>query len=210
MYIKNKYIYQNYKCINNYIIIIRLYFYLFLYQKYESNSFLDFIKDESVKLKVKINNFNKELYEVEKQILDIKNFIKEKKDIINNIKKKLTKINNELNDNSDIIKKINESLNKLKEQDLNELKYNIPLLLKKEEKLISVIFIYFDENIHYSIICKNTDQFSKIESLLYDKYPEYKKLKNSFILNGKEIDRQKSLEDNTIKNCDIITLKINE
>ena len=123
----------------------------------------------------------------------------------------ITKINNELNNKSSYnIKLITDKLNKLKENNLNELKYNIPLLLKKEEKLISVIFNSFDENIHYSIICKNTDQFSKIESLLYDKYPEYKDLKNSFIINGKEIKKSKSLEDNKIKNSDIITLMLNK
>ena len=122
----------------------------------------------------------------------------------------ITKINNELNNKSYNIKLITDKLNKLKENNLNELKYNIPLLLKKEEKLISVIFNSFDENIHYSIICKNTDKFSKIESLLYDKYPEYKKLNNSFIINGKEINKSKSLEDNKIKNSDIITLKLNK
>ena len=65
---------------------------------------------------------------------------------------------------------------------------------------MSVIFISFDENIHYSIIYNNTDKFSNIEVLLYDKYPEYKKLKNSFIINGKEINISKSLENNNIKN----------
>ena len=99
-------------------------------------------------------------------------------------------------------------MNKLKEKKLKELK--IPLFIKEKEKLMSLIFISFDENIHYSIICKNTDKFSAIESLLYDKYPDYKKLEKSFIIDGKEIDTTKSLEDNNIKNSDIITLIINK
>ena len=99
-------------------------------------------------------------------------------------------------------------MNKLKKKKLEEL--NIPLLLNKEEKLISLIFISFDENIHYSIICKNTDIFSNILTLLYDKYPEYKNLKISFIINGKEINISKSIEDNKIKNSDIIKLKLNK
>ena len=130
--------------------------------------------------------------------------------LIKDIKMEITKINDELNNKSYTIKLITDKLNKLKENNLNELKYNIPLLLKKEEKLISIIFNSFDENIHYSIICKNTDKFSKIESLLYDKYPEYKDLKNNFIINGKEINVFESLEDNKIKNTDIITLKLNK
>ena len=157
-------------------------------------------------LKIKIFYYN----EIEKQIIDIDNYIKEKKLIIKQIKIEITKLISELNNKSYNIKIITDLLNKLKEQKLSELKNNIPLLLKKEEKLISLIFISFDENIHYSIICKNTDQFSKIESLLYDKYPEYKKLKKHFIMNGKESKKSKSLEDNEIKNSDIITLKLNK
>ena len=158
----------------------------------------------------KINNLKKKLNEIEKKIIDIENYIKEKKIIIDNIKMEITKVNKELNNYSYNIIEINYLLNnlELKEKKLNGLEINIPLLLKPDEKLLSLIFISFDENIHYSIICKNTDIFSKIESLLYDKYPEYKKLDKSFIVNGKEININESLKNNKIKNSDIITLKL--
>ena len=96
------------------------------------------------------------------------------------------------------------------ENKINEIKLNIPLLLQSDEKLISLIFISSDENIHYSLICKNTDNFSEIQSLLYNKYPEYKNLNNSFILNGNKIDETKDLNYNNIQDSDIITLKINK
>ena len=64
-----------------------------------------------------------------------------------------------------------------------------------------------DENILYSIICKNTDNFKEIEKKFYKKYPEYKNTKNCFTLNGKEIDKTKNLDENKIKNSDIITIK---
>ena len=95
-----------------------------------------------------------------------------------------------------------------------KIKWNIDTIffiipsIEKEQKLISIIFNSFDENIHYSIICKKTDRFSKIESLLYDKYPEYKKLKKIYTRNGKEININKSLKDNNISNNDIIKIKI--
>ena len=82
--------------------------------------------------------------------------------------------------------------------DINEeeLKLNIPILLERNEQLISVIFNSFDHNIHYSVICKITDSFAKIESLLYEKYPEYRKYQKIFISNGKRVFRFGNLEMN--------------
>ena len=116
-----------------------------------------------------------------------------------------------MNNHSYNIKEIEEFINrfKLNENKISELKLNISLLLEKDEKNISIIFISSDQNIHYSIICKNTESFSKIKSLLYDKYPEYKITNNYFILNGNKIDENKNLKENNIKNSDIIMLKIN-
>ena len=91
---------------------------------------------------------------------------------------------------------------------INDIRINIPLSLKPNEKLMPVIFHSYDESIHYSVICKNNDEFSKIESLLYDKYPEYKNINKDFIINGKKIDINKNLEDNNIRDSDIITLNI--
>ena len=96
---------------------------------------------------------------------------------------------------------------KLKENKINEIKSTIPIEIKLNEKIISVIFNSFDEDIYYSIICKNTDNFKEIEKKFYEKYPEYKNTKNYFIVNGKEIDKTKNLDENKIKNSDIITIK---
>ena len=63
---------------------------------------------------------------------------------------------------------------------------------------------------YYSIICKNTDTFSKIEKLLYDEYPGYKNLENNFFVNGNKINRYETLEENKIYNSDIITLNQNQ
>ena len=73
--------------------------------------------------------------------------------------------------------------------------------------MMSVIFISFDENIHYSLICKNDDIFSDIEQKFYDQYPEYKNTENDFIIKGKKVDRSKTFNDNRIKNSDIIIFK---
>jgi len=106
------------------------------------------------------------------------------------------------------------SLIELREKFISESKevkkfdFNIPIVLKNAEKMMSIIFISNDQNIHYSIICKNTDHFENIERLLYEKYPEYKNKNIHFTLNGEKINRSKSLDDNKIRNGDIIILKI--
>ena len=71
---------------------------------------------------------------------------------------------------------------------------------------MTIIFTSFDQKIHYSLICKNTLIFNQVEILLYDIYPEYKETENYFIINGKKINRFKTLEENEIKNSDIILI----
>ena len=84
----------------------------------------------------------------------------------------------------------------------------ISFSLKSDEKIMKIMFISYDESIYYSVICKKTDIFSKIETLLYDRYPEYKNYNTYFIANGNIINKNKSLEDNKINSSDIITFKI--
>ena len=156
------------------------------------------------------SNNNKQKFK-NKKIEELEDFIKDKKKEIEKEKNKIKEIQNNLNNYSYNINEIEEFINKFKlnECKLSELKLNISLLLEKDDKIISIIFISSDQNIHYSIICKNTESFSKIESLLYDKYPEYKITNNYFIVNGNKIDTYKNLKENNIKNSDIIMLKIN-
>jgi len=86
------------------------------------------------------------------------------------------------------------------------MKSRFPFDLSEGEKLISIIIVSTDQKIHHSFICKNTDKFTKIEYLLYEIYPEYMESENYFIANGNKINKYKSLEENDIKNSDIITL----
>ena len=160
---------------------------------------MDFIEDKYIpvfKLNEEINNFiNKEL----NGILQKLDYIKKQ---INDIKKELEELQNKSKYTNDI--KLIKDCFELDKSKANEIKLNIQLLSKSEEKLISVIFKSFDENINYSVICKKTDKFEKIESLFYDKYPQYKNLNYNFLSNGKKIERNKNLDENKIKNSDII------
>ena len=78
--------------------------------------------------------------------------------------------------------------------------------LKKGNDFIPIIFFSKDKEIHYSTICKKTDKFFLIESKLYDAYPQYREFENMFFVNGKKINRFKTISDNNIKYSDIITI----
>ena len=53
---------------------------------------------------------------------------------------------------------------------------------------------------------KNNDKFIKLEDILYDKYPKYKDTENYFLVNGIRINRHRTLDENKIKNNDVLTL----
>ena len=66
------------------------------------------------------------------------------------------------------------------------------------EKILSVQFVSNDQKITYSIKCKNTTTFVRVEEKLYEVYPEYKETENYFIHNENAIKRFKSIEENNI------------
>ena len=76
------------------------------------------------------------------------------------------------------------------------------------EKLITIKFNSIDRKINFNIIAKNTDNFEKLEGFLYEKYPKYKKTENYFLVNEKILNKHKTLQENKIKDNDILTLGI--
>ena len=93
-----------------------------------------------------------------------------------------------------------------KDKELKEIKLRRPIELLPGEKLMTLIFISYDQNIHYSVICKNTDKFNIVEQKLYERYKEYTEGENYFLFNGKKISRFKSVEENGLQNSSIIVL----
>ena len=78
------------------------------------------------------------------------------------------------------------------------------------EELISIKFVSVEKDVDFSLITKNTEIFSKIEYILYEKYPKYTETENVFLCGGNRINRHKSLKENKIKNGDIIIIAVNE
>ena len=114
---------------------------------------------------------------------------------INELNEMIIQKNNELN-------KVNEKLYNLKTESINN---NFKEFLPGEE-IIAVMFKSNDQNIDYCLSCKNTTTFVKIEEKLYEEYPEYKGNDNYFIVNGKRVDRFKTIKENKIKNGNPVIL----
>ena len=157
--------------------------------------------------------FNNKIIEAKKFGINInennKNEINEINELLNNEFKNFYDSQNIIKDkdnsNKDIIiKELNKEIDKLKEK-----LSRYPFELSKGEKLISVIFTSSDQNMFYSIICKNTQKFTELEEKLYNDYPEYSKSNNYFMINGNRVNKTKSLDENKIRNNDIIILTQN-
>ena len=136
------------------------------------------------------------------EIIELKNKNKELEQKINNLKN-LSPENYEKNNILELIEEIRQ-----KDKEIKELKSNLPFELSKGEKLMSVIFISSDQKIHHSIICKNTDKFNRLENVLYnvEEYKEFLNSDNYFLVRGRKINKYLSLDENGIKNSDIIML----
>jgi hypothetical protein len=67
------------------------------------------------------------------------------------------------------------------------------------ERPMEIKFCSTDQQIKYTIYCYKTDNFSKIEKELYDKFPELKSKNFCFIAFGGVVNRSLTLEQNKIK-----------
>ena len=124
---------------------------------------------------------------------------------IKELEEKLKEVNDILHDR---INKANSIIN-INQKTIEELKEKLsrfPFEILKGEKLMSIIVISSDKKLHRTIICKNTELFCDLERKIYQKNDKYIDIGNYFTLNGKKIDETKSLDDNNIKDNDIIVL----
>ena len=170
---------------------------------------------KSENLNEKISKLEKELEEEKNKNIVLMLKITNLEDYIKNLKNELSTYENKLKSKSQIsfsgdvkaeeIMKLVNQINQ-KDEEIKDLRANMPFNLKQGEKLISVIFISVDQKIHYSIICKNTDIFTNVENKLYDEYPEYRETENYFMVSGQKVNKYKSLKENKIVNSSIINL----
>ena len=162
----------------------------------QNNSLL--LEKQNKEYKIKINNLEKYIKELEMKLKEKDKIINEERIKNNNLQKEITNLKNISNFNS----KIKELENEIK---LFKTYYHF----SEGEKLILIKFVSVNQDINFEIIAKNTEIFSKIEHILYEKYPKYIELENYFLVHGNKINRHKSLKENKINNNDVITLEVN-
>jgi len=150
-------------------------------------------------LKINVNNLKQELTEERNKNRELINQI-------NNLKIQLQ--NNDTNYNQILIQKQNE-LNKLIAE-INELKSrkNREITsIKPGEKIISINFVSTDKMIiNYSRPCKTTDLFVNLEEKLNEDFPQLKDKNYYMANNGQIIKRFKTVDENNIKDNDIISI----
>ena len=187
---------------NNFIIIIQ----------YISKSFKDFIPkeykkkliEENEKLKIKIKDLENIIIKLKEENKDMKNKLDEDnknlKEIIKNLESEINNKNKEIQNYILYIKNLNEN------------KDGITSSISGPEKVIVVKFMSLgkDDISNYEMVCKNTDLFVKLEERLYNDFPQYKNYQTFFMVNVKGILRFKTLEENGIKNNDIISIFFDE
>ena len=65
-------------------------------------------------------------------------------------------------------------------------------------KITCVTFISTDQKIICGLKCLVTDTFAEVEEKLYKIYPEYRETNNIFQVNGRQVLRFKTIEENNI------------
>ena len=150
-----------------------------------------------------INNLKNELSKAKKIIEQQKLTINELQNKLNNNTNIINNLNNTINNYQNIINQKDIELNKFKEQlnNNNIIKKNVDF-----DDIMCVNFISSDQNVHYAVSCLKTNTFAEIEEKLYKQYPQYRETNNSFIANGTQVLRFKTIAENKIGNGLPVTL----
>ena len=149
-----------------------------------------------------INNLKNELTKARKIIEQQKLTINDLQNKLNNSNNIINNLNNEINNYKNIISKKDLELNNIKSQ----LNNNIPNNNVNFNDIMCVNFISSDQNVHFAASCLKTNTFAEIEEKLYKQYPQYRETNNTFIANGTQVLRFKTIEENKIGNRLPVTL----
>ena len=157
-----------------------------------------------------INNLKQQLNEEKKKNEILSNENKKLKSIITNLNNEINKLKQYEQKNRLLQEKINKKnieIQKYKSYNNKDFDEGITSV-KPGEKIISINFVSMgNQDIgHYSLVCKNTELFVRLEERLYDDFPQFKNYETYFEKNTKIIKRFKTLDENQIKNKDVITI----
>ena len=126
---------------------------------------------------------------------------------INNLNNEIGELKNKIKSLENNILQKNIEIQKLiSEYNLNN--QNAITTIKPGEKIIAVNFVSMGTNDigHFNLVCKNVELFVRLEERLYANFPQFKKYETYFEVNGRRIKRFQTLEENGIKNNDVINI----
>ena len=79
--------------------------------------------------------------------------------------------------------------------------------VQTDEEFISVNFVSTAQDItNYSIVCKQSWLFSKLEEKLYKDFPQYNNPDTYFMFKANMIERNKTLKENKIGNNSVVSV----
>ena len=152
--------------------------------KSENNDEINRLKEELKNAKKIIESKDKEIKNLENQLINSKNNydyeISKKNTVVEFFQNKLKEVEKELEN----IKNNNFNINKEK--------------MIKESQIAVINFVSSDQKVHYAISCLNSTIFAEIEEKLYKIFPEYRETNNTFLAKGKNILRFKTISENGI------------
>ena len=152
-----------------------------------------------------INNLKNELSKANKIIEQQKLTINELQNKLNIYNTTINNLNNDINNYKNIIIQKDLELNNLRSQLNNNSNFNIPNNVNFND-IMCVNFISSDQNVHYAATCLKTNTFAEVEEKLYKQYPQYRETNNTFIANGTQVLRFKTIAENKIGNGLPVTL----
>ena len=171
-------------------------------------------KDKNKKLENIINELkSKDNNDIQKLKKEIQAYIEKIEKLSSENKNLKDKIKGQgVQNNTDEIVRLYKKIENLNEKidELNAKLKRYPFILEEGEKIMSIIFTSVNQNLNYSMICKNTDNINKLETQLYKEYPKLAETKYYFICNGTVVSRFETLGELKIKSGDLIVLNEDE
>ena len=150
-----------------------------------------------------INKLKNELAKANKVIEQQKLTINELQNKLNNYNNTINNLNKDINNYRNIISKKDIELNNYKSQLNNTNIQNNKVYIND---MMCVQFISSDQNVHYAATCLKTNTFAEVEEKLYKQYPQYRETNNTFLANGMQVLRFKTIDENKIGNGLPVTL----
>ena len=173
-------------------------------------------------LQKEISN-NNEIDNLRRELKDEKNKNKKLQDTINNLNNTINQLKQEHYTEINKLTEKNKELEKLleeKNKEINDYIFKLSnssnneqlISVKTGDKIIAVLFMTqgSQDIFNYTMACKTSDLFVRLEERLYHDFPKYRNYETFFMVNTRRIFRFKTLEENKIKNNNIISLFINE